>query len=383
MLERPISEASLIGKPRLERKEGRAICVFDVDFGPERPATLWYSFDEAFADFCTATCDGAAVALLVPAMLRRLPLRIAGPINAGLFDALTGPLQKIVSMQLPDLQPTTINVEQVTREGEGGSGVVTGLSGGIDSFTVLADHFYQPRVKATTITHFLYNNVGSHGFGGRELFRARRKALAPLFDRLGLPVITVDSNLGEFYAGFKFQQTHTLRNVSVPLILGKGFRTFLYASGLPYAQISISPTYDMACADPIILGALSTPALAMHSAGAEYTKIEKTAKVAEIEDSYEFLDVCVNTKSGENCGVCWKCKRTLLTLHMLGKLEKYSAVFPLDRYLAAERAFIGEVCRSDDVLLREIAAFETVSSFKFPAYLKYRGVLKRRLKGLI
>lgn len=49
--------------------------------------------------------------------------------------------------------------------------------------------------------------------------------------------------------------------------------------------------------------------------------------------AHKFLNVCLYpNKQPENCGKCDKCKRTLLALDMLGKLDLFNAVFPVEEY---------------------------------------------------
>lgn len=214
--------------------------------------------------------------------------------------------------------------------------MATGFSGGIDSFCVLADHYYAEIPKRYRLTHLLFNNVGSHGAGGERLFRERYERLLPSAERIGLPFMMVNSNLDSFYGeGLGFQQTHTFRNSSVALLLQEGVQSYMYASTFNYLESFVGPTYDTAYSDNITLPLLSTNNFDAFYLGSEYTRLEKTLRVAEISESYTTLDICMNPNNNSgytNCSMCWKCLRTLVTLEIAGYLGNYSNVFDLKIY---------------------------------------------------
>ena len=250
-------------------------------------------------------------------------------------------------------------------------GVATGLSGGIDSFSVLADHHYAadlPRVER--LTHLLYNNVGSHGRHGDGLFLKRLARLRPTAERIGLPLVTVNSNLDDFFgAHLAFQPTITPRNAAVAHLLQRGIGTALIASSYPYRWVKVARAGDSSYADPIILPILSTGALTLNAVGSEYRRVEKIAQAAELADSWDCLDVCVLSTDGTNCSRCWKCVRTMLTLEILGKLERYEAVFDMDVYRQCSRdPYIADVMTNwREPVTREVVVLARERGFPVPA----------------
>jgi hypothetical protein len=124
----------------------------------------------------------------------------------------------------------------------------------------------------------------------------------------------VNSNVDAFYGkGLGNQQTHTLRNASVALLLQGGIGRYLYASSYNFKNVFVGATYSMAYSDTIALPLLSTEVLDAISVGSEYTRIEKTLRVAEIPDSYGTLDVCVSPKKAGNCSTAGNaCGRSSL-----------------------------------------------------------------------
>lgn len=167
----------------------------------------------------------------------------------------------------------------------------------------------------------------------------RRERLKPIVERIGLPFVTVNSNVSTFYQGWRFQATHTPRNTSVALLLQQGIGRFLYVSTYSYSDIYVDKTDDIAHADPVILPLLLTTELDVLAVGSEYTRPEKALQVAEIPDSYRVLDVCIRQSSVGNCSRCEKCQRTLLTLEIAGLLERYEDVFDLGAYRRAREVY--------------------------------------------
>ncbi len=333
---------------------------------------LWYSVDKKYANLVSDTLDAPLVALLLPAMKAGEDIYIDGTVSKRLYYNLSNSLQTILTSVIPNLKKVSIYPSTMQDNKHLAPGVATGFSAGIDSFSVLGDHHYQEQPEGFQLTHLLYNNIGAHTRGGEKLFRERyRRLIQTTEEKIGLPFIAINSNLAKFYKSFSFTRTHTLRNASVALLLQNGIGRFMYASAFHYKDVFVDTTHDIAHSDPIVLPLLSTNSLDILSTGGEYTRTEKTAKVAEIKDSYNCLDVCVAVKDNDNnCSICWKCKRTLLTLDIVGNVDKYGKVFDLGLYSKIRLDFIAEVILSNDYFLKEIKAYAKNMGYQFP-FLSY------------
>lgn len=353
-----------IGRPEITRQNGEIIYCVHVQFA-KGVSTLWYRLGEQFEDLVTDFSDSPLVALLIPAMLNGEDIYITGTISEKLHYNLSGSYQKLLQLIIPSLHRIRIYPNDVQSGVTHGSGVATGFSGGIDSFCVLADHYYSDIQKGFKLTHLLFNNVGSH-CGGEKQFDERCARLKPFVDRIGLPFIKINSNVSAFYRkDFDFLQTHTPRNVSAALLIQKGIRRYMYASGYDYTNTFVGITDDIAYSDTITLPILSTEILDIFSSGSEYTRVEKTLRVANIPDSYSTLDVCIIDK-GRNCSTCHKCMRTLVTLDIAGFLDRYSSSFDLNTYKRKRSVYFGKVLKSNEPLLHEIAQFAKQRGFLFP-----------------
>ncbi len=154
-----------------------------------------------------------------------------------------------------------------------------------------------------------------------------------------------------------FQLTHTFRNISVALVMQAYCSKFFYSSAVHYSEGSVRKTYDSGYADSVLLPLLSTESIDCISSGSQHTRLGKTEIVSMFIPSRKSLDVCVAPTNLEyiNCGKCWKCCRTELSLDISGKLQYYSGVFPLPEFYILRDLYVGLVLSSNEPLLKELA----------------------------
>jgi hypothetical protein len=362
-----------ISPPELNRHGSDVQFQVQVESGSGRQP-LWYRVDSSFDDLLSDRSDAALVALLIPAMIRGEDIHVAGTISEKTFYNASNALQEVLRLVMPFLHRIKVAADDIRPSPAPALGVATGFSGGIDAFCTLAGHHYRRDIApGYRLTHLLFNSVGSVRVASDDLFRERCQQLKRAVDRLGLPFVTVRSNLDTFYPTGSFQQTHTLRNASVALLLQNGLGRFLYASSHPYVDTFVGEADAPGFSEPVLLPLLSNGALDAISVDCEYTRVQKTVIVADIPDSYDTLDVCFREENGVNCSACRKCLRTLLTLEIAGRLDRYAAVFDAAEYHRQRGSFIERVKQSvtaginnNDAHLREIAAFADHRGFTFP-----------------
>jgi len=359
-----------IGIPKLVTNDHQISYQVDVT-SAQGNKTLWYSLDESFADLLCNKADAALLGLLAPAMLAGEDIHIEGAVSEQLFYNLSGPIQKILKLTFPILNRIKIVADNICYDQpKRAKGVITGFSAGIDSYAVMADHYYSDVTDGFKVTHLLFNNVGSHGVGGEALFRTRSERLAPHAQALGLPLLVVNSNLSEFYCPeIGFQKTHTLRNTSVVLLLQQGIGRYFYASSFSYVDTSVGISDDISVSDPVLVPMLSTAGLDAVPTGGQYSRVEKTLRIAQVPDSYTALDVCIapeNTSSSANCGKCLKCLRTLNTLEIAGYLDRYESVFDMKNYKRYRSKGFMKILITKKPLSAEVRAYAKEKKFSFP-----------------
>jgi hypothetical protein len=320
--------------------------VFDIDGGPA--PQLWYEVDPPYAGWLRGDrYDPAVVALIPFAMKHGATIHVDGGITGALLHGLRAGVVPILAQQLPTLRGTTIEAQFLDDCGCG-TAVVTGLSGGVDSYSTIAVHLHHP-AAAMRISHLSFHDVGSHGPAEpARVFEARLRRARESARALGYPLVEVRSNLAQFQATL-YQQHHTLWNASVAMALRNGVGTYLYSSTVPYRDVSVRPTKDIALADPIVLGLMSWSGVRCVSANAELTRLAKTELIADDPLVQATLDVCVKPLAdARNCSVCWKCCRAELTLDLLGKLDAFSQVFDLAAFRRVRAHYIAHLLAVDD-----------------------------------
>ncbi|QIT56552.1 hypothetical protein HC341_15925 [Aquisalimonas sp. 2447] len=371
----------IIGEPQTAHHDGAlqySTPLYETDL-----PMLWFTVPEEHGGLVSHLADAAVLALLIPCMAVGEDIHVDGPMSERLYQTISGPYQRLLIDVIPSLRPVTVTGTELVARSGSGAGVASGFSSGIDSYCVLADYYYGDPVDSFKLTHLLYNNVGSHGGKGEELFHRRFEQVSRVTNEIGLPLVKVNSNVEVFYpASLTFQMTHTPRNAAVALLLQEGIGRYMYASSYQYKDMYIGEANSMAYSDPASLPLLGTDQIEMIAVGSEYIRTEKTQKVAGLADSYRHLDVCVKSETGENCSKCSKCLRTLLTLEILGKLEAYADSFDLAAYRDARDGYIVSILRQPGPLEREIVALAECVGFDIPNNLQRRASLENGLAGI-
>lgn len=342
--------------------------------------TVWFSVAPDWAKHLDPEClDPFVVAVLPLALRLGDPIYAAGRVSARLLFALNTAVPALVAQTGDDFRPIKVRVAQAVDYAPPppySRAVATGFSGGIDSFCVLSDHLGAAVPPAHRLTHLIFNNVGSFGARGASAFQQQFPVLQECARQLHLPVITVDSNLDELHGYESFTRDHQFRNVAAVLTLQSLVGTYLYASGFRYEDCFVrGQNTPLAHWDPVLLPHLSTERLRVLSVGAQYSRVQKTERVAEFPLSHRYLHVCVSSADSQNCSTCWKCARTLLTLELLGQLETYRAVFNLKAYSVVRSRYIVEMLRSDEPLWVEIRELAQARGHRFPAALRLAALL--------
>lgn len=338
----------------------------------EQTKTLWFELDNRYESFVSELLDAPLVALLIPFMVIGGDITIEGYISDKLLLNFNL-FKRLLLNVIPTLKDVSITCKG-TRTETGERGVITGFSGGIDSYCTLFDFYYSENVNPKyKITHLLFNNVGSHGAGdiGSKLFKERYDSLKNVTDQIGLPFIKLDSNLDDFYPRhLDFLQTYSYRNAAAPLLLQKGISLSLHSSGKDVSITSSRRSVDMADSDLIGLPLISNDKVELKSVGSEYTRVEKTIIVASAKDSWNTLDVCISG-SKSNCSKCSKCMRTLLTLEIAGLMDLYKSSFDFDAYYKNKDVYIANCIWSSCTFQRDIMDYIKRENYpvSFVAYI--------------
>ena len=384
----PDSAPPLIAAPprRSRDASGQVHSVADV----EGSAPLWFSVPAEHEELLGDRADHVAVALLLPAMRYGRDLHIGGAVTDALLYRLNHDLQSLVRAVHAEYRSITVTSDEALPAGSAPQGVVTGFSGGVDSFATLMEYALAPEVPAgMRVTHLVNNNVGAHGVGSDALWDARCSALAPVANELGLPFIRVDSNLDIHFSQMGFVETVTFRNAAVAHLLGGGMGRSYHASEGTYRNVRMPPPHgDIGLAGAMTFPLLSTPALTLESTSSGQSRIERTLALAGTPYA-RYLDVCTDADPARatNCSRCWKCMRTMLTLDIAGRLDEFlPTVFRREPYLARRADYYPELLASDEPNDIELVQFGDAQGWRWgaaarPRALALRAVRAARAKG--
>jgi hypothetical protein len=141
-------------------------------------------------------------------------------------------------------------------------------------------------------------------------------------------MVCVDTNINEFLKQ-DHEPSHTFRTLAIPLVLQKLFSKYLFASGFEFSDFKIDYK-DTAPYDVLSLSCLTNENLEFVLSGAEASRIEKLAFISDYHIVNSKLNVC--TAEVHNCGKCDKCRRTILGLYSLNKLDAYRDSFDVDYF---------------------------------------------------
>ena len=330
---------------------------FQVEDAVRGGSRLWCQLPPEHRRLLGDRLDAALAALLMPAMMAGEDLLAEGPATDVLIERLNDPIQTLLRTNFPQLSRIRVQATDLLPPAEGGEFVAAGFSGGIDSFTMIRDHYFNATGASERINTLLFTNVGSHGSGGADLFHRRGARVQAIAEVLGLPLVLVDTNLDDFYKGISYESSHVLRNAAIALMLQGGLVHWWHASTYAWSQLSVKPDRYQARIEPLLLPLLSNRNLSLMTTGSQYTRLDKYEIVSAMDLALKNLDVCVQTHGDRNCGTCSKCGRLLLAMELLGKPQVFAEVFDMDAYRSERNRIIGRVLsgtRPQDAELRSL-----------------------------
>jgi hypothetical protein len=329
---------------------------------------LWYLIPKAFRGLLTDLADPAVLAVLYPAMLQGKAIHVSGPVSQKLFYNVSGPLQSALRSINPTLNLVHTSAERIVCPPSHG-GVATGFSGGVDSFSVIKRHYLDVSPKGYRITHLtlhdIWNAENFMDFRLPSIPKGMRQVKL-LAEKWGLPLVTVSSNVGSFYRNVRFEDTHTLRNASAAHVLAAGIGRYIYASAYPMRLQTLQKVSDMARADLILLPMMSSEAIDCISGDPDCSRLEKTIRICSVPEAMEYLHVCA-AGWDKNCSRCWKCRRTMLTLKVIGKLDMYSRVFDVEAFRRDQHEWLKSSLGSPDPFIAEIMDYAKINGIDLGA----------------
>jgi hypothetical protein len=311
-------EQLVVERPIVSVEDGQSVFSARITLGRDRHLLRYEAADLDLA----ADADPLLPAVLLAAMSRQAPVRLAAAISPRLLSAV-GTIQDIFHAWDPtrlhpvEIQSLSAVPDAPSHRPSGGVGCF--FTGGVDSWYSVLKH-------RDEITHLVY----VHGFdvpledrGLRAKVSAMLREVAGLL-RKGL--VEVTSNLrsaADAYVDWDFYHGPGL--ASVALVLTPSLRKMYIPATHTYAAL-----YSLG-SHPLLDPLWSTEAVEIVHDGCESTRTEKVRCIAAFEPALRTLRVCWRNPDGAyNCGRCEKCLRTMIALRLAGVLDKTPTFGPLD-----------------------------------------------------
>lgn len=314
----------IIHKPEINSDAGEVIVSSRVEFKTPlsgMPERLWLAFPKDYEDLVTDRADAFLSAMVLLAMQHGEDIEVRGEVSPRLLIGINE-YQLPFCMWFPwRFKPVRIECESLTVPSteSGRDLVVSAFSGGVDSFFTLKSYLSRNELpESARISHLLF----VHGFDIKldhlKSYPLLRDDYRGMCDRLGIKLISCRMNCQQFGTRVNWGVFHGSALIGAAHAAGK--RTAMFYVPSSHTYTSLMPWGS----DPGIDYLLSTETTQVIHHGTGFRRTEKTEAIARWEETHDKLRVCAFDDSTRNCSKCEKCIRTMMTLDMLGVLERYS-----------------------------------------------------------
>ncbi len=292
----------------------------------EKEIELYFKYPRKFANFVSETGDAFLPTLLLPAMYKGESLEIKTPISKQLFHNLHV-IQSIFHQWYPeDFKKIQVSADcPIKYEHNSNEGVGSFFSLGVDSFYTLHKHFNSTDSVLPSLSHLIHMKgiefpLAYYKNNREKEVLTRIKEVAK---ETGTDYIFGETNIRTHFPLKWGQHYHGAGLASVALSLSQGLKTVLIPSTDSYKKIFHWGS------SPLIDHWWSTEKTAVFHDGSEVERAEKTSNFLSKDPlAMKYLRVCLKNYGGvKNCGKCTKCVRTMLPLHISGKLPMFKT-FP-------------------------------------------------------
>lgn len=375
-----------IEKPYIEKMKDKSRLCARCHIDNFINEVVWYEVDSEWERYlCYERADAFVLNFLMYAMENQLDIISEAPMSEKLHYQLTGYFIPSVSKWVEMYQPIDIDAPVSSQNLNLANAVGTGMSGGVDSFYTVYKHL-DIRNIAYRLTHLTFFNAGASGeYGGaraRTIYQQRIDWIRSAANEFGLPLVTVDTNINEILMEVHVY-TVTNRALAMVLALQKLFSVYYWSSARSFIEFEFD-VIDMELYDLLNIHCFSTEEVSFYNCGGETLRIDKEEYISQFDLPRKKLNVCL--ASATNCSRCDKCKRTMMGLYTIGKLDLYKDVFDLDYFYAHKNdVFLVELKKKKtktdwwevyDLLKPEMDAISDVNMKKM-----YMDEFEKRLHG--
>lgn len=371
---------------------------------------LWFSTEEKNQEFFNDDRgDAFLLALLLYAIKTGQNIEIDASVSEKLWYNIKTSLIHILAYVYHAKKIDVIikknesgNENKLLSENYNSKAVATGCSLGVDSFASIISHQGENCSENYRLTHLTYFNIGGFGFNdlgkAKESYEKDLGMVQAYADESCLPLVCVQSNVPLWYQGFSLDQFAVLIYMATVLSMQKLFRRYYYSSSFPVNEIKLDEKM-MHYYETLLLPLCSTESTDLIVSNADMTRVDKTKLIVGDPFVQKYLYVCWKEiwANGEpnsvvakikndhiNCSYCDKCLRTLLTIDILGEIEKYRGLFDVDYYYQVKKNYLIKIYafRKSKYYYNEIYNLIQETKYPVPTSVKFRAPIRRLLRGI-
>ena len=303
----PVGEAPDLCIGQVQTRDGGRRAEVEVRLGPESHRFFYRSSDVGLHP----SREAALAMALLPAMRSGGRLRVEGRISRRLLSGIDT-IQAIYRTWDRGLHRVEITDVEPSDAAPEARRVASFFSGGVDSFYTLLKH--RDEITDLLLVHGFDIDLDEAGLRAKA-----SKAIREIGAELGKRVVEIETDLRSFLNPHAHwgRLGHGPALASVGMIVSAHYRRIYIPGTHGYAHLF--PWGSHPVLDPL----WSTGSVEFVHDGAEATRVEKTARVAQCEVALLHLRVCYRNPGGAyNCGVCEKCLRTMIGLRLAGALDR-------------------------------------------------------------
>ena len=389
-----------IGSPSINRQEdGIYVCSHIVDDAQRIDTIAWYRSDFEYGIFFNEdVLDAFVLPMILPAIKYQEDIQVDGYISEKLLYSINRYLVYTLTIPFPNKRFIHVKCKGTKVINYNSKAVGCGCSLGVDSFSAILRHLDSNCPEGYRITHLTNFNIGAYGNDFDKSHASYIKALESVEEfakNENIPLVLIESNIGKFFKDLTFNWSGPVRTMSTALAMQKLFHRYYYASGHSNADLEI--TDIMGHFASLVIPMLSTENIEFIVADQDRSRIDKTVAIAENPLVQKYLHVCLreiraNNQGKEylrdikfrNCSRCDKCLRTLITLDILGVVEKFGNIFDLEYFYSIHDSIIEDIVinKDNNLFKNEIYKLMIERNYKIPSRVLRKIKLKQFLRKI-
>ncbi len=308
--------------------EGRATLEAEIESEHfDGVKKLFFRYAEKFNDFLTTDADPFLPALLIPAMRMNEDLEVTPPLSNQLLNNQQR-IQDILTTWHPEhFHRITVTASGKINQAKQKPGLDASMfSLGVDSMYTMLKHLSGKKPDSKDgYSALIYMKGMELPLNAYDKGQDKEviKEIEKLADHYGLTLIIGETNLRDIFPLDWEDEYFGPGLAATALSLSRGLNNVYIPSSHSYATLFHDPS------SPLLDHLWSTENTNIIHDGGEKERAEKIVDtIIHDPKALNSLRVCVENEGGSyNCGKCWKCIRTMITLEIVDKLKDCKA-FP-------------------------------------------------------